>query len=265
MLDYIFKEKLYRVTPAKVFRYLKNRYLFQNFDMPPIIIGGSPRSGTTLLLSVLGAHPHIHAVATETQAFSLVRKHTSTAQNHLENIAKFKRFIFLERIKDTAKGWCEKTPNNIHHLDHIFQEFNGKVKVIHIVRDGRDVITSRHPTKPNEYWVGPDVWVKNVLDGLMHNDRDNVHLIRYEDLVGNYQETVDKLLRFLGLEWHEALAKFETNTSVKKNVAYDGGGVKGIHNTSVEKWRKPEHADVVKAFYEDEQAVALMKQLGYEL
>lgn len=265
MLDFILKEKLLKVTPRRVYKFVTNVVRYKKLNMPPVIIGGAPRSGTTLLLSILGSHPAIHAVSFETQAFSLIRKHQNSALNHKENMTKFKRYILLEHIKSSAKMWCEKTPNNIHHLDHILKEFNGRVKIIHIVRDGRDVITSKHPTKPDTYYTDTETWLHNTNLGLSKKELPNVYTVRYEDIIDDFKDTITKVLHFLGLEWDVTIEQFHANSTVKKNVAFEGGKVAGLYNKSKEKWLKPEHKAVIEAFYKNEKATALLKELGYEL
>lgn len=43
--------------------------------------------------------------------------------------------------------YCEKSPKNVLYIEKLLEAFRGEEKVIHVVRDGRDVITSEHPSK----------------------------------------------------------------------------------------------------------------------
>ena len=67
----------------------------------PIVVGGCGRSGTTLLLSILGSHSSVGAIDEELYCF-------------YPGPYRIKRLI--NAIKDSGfenKRWCEKTPKNI--------------------------------------------------------------------------------------------------------------------------------------------------------
>lgn len=258
------KERLYKISPSKVAKFIKNYRNYRSFDMEPIIIGGAPRSGTTLLLAILGAHSAIHSVKTETMAFSLIRPDKRARKNHRHNMRKFLSYLLLENIEPAARRWCEKTPNNIHHIQTINEEFRGKVKFIHIIRDGRDVVTSKHPTRPGEYYVEPETWIDNVTWGLKVQDLPNMHTIKYEDILNNFHASISALLKHLDLDWEESLKNFHASTTVSSNVAFEKGKVRALHKESAKKWMRPEHRERLEEFYKNKEAVALLEQLGYD-
>ena len=45
--------------------------------------------------------------------------------------------------------------------EEIIKLFDGKVKIINMIRDGRDVITSMHPNGKGRYWVTKDRWIED--------------------------------------------------------------------------------------------------------
>src|SRR6056297_4213785 len=135
----------------------------ERFTEKPIIIGACPRSGTTLLLSILDAHPNIYSIQNQTYAFTSWKKENLPGRFLPVRLDRLYREFLFHRIKGDPVRWCEKTPKNIQFLDKIIEYFSDTVKIIHLVRDGRDVVTSRHPKHtPNEYWVSVERWVKDV-------------------------------------------------------------------------------------------------------
>ena len=128
------------------------------FRKPPILIGGCPRSGTTLLLSILSAHPSILAIHDEMWGFWP----TETEEEFSKMMRKF--YLRLDKrlkkmaIPASCTRWCEKTPNNVREFGKIIQWFRPTPKLLHIVRDGRDVATSVHPSDPSKYWVPVEQW-----------------------------------------------------------------------------------------------------------
>lgn len=216
---------------------------------PPVVIGGCGRSGTTLLLSILGAHSGIHAFPDELFAFY-------PKPYRIRNILNG-----MDREGFNKDRWCEKTPKNVMAFREIHEMFDGDVKIIHMLRDGRDVVTSFHPNHPyKQYWVDTERWVSDVSKGLECSDI--AYLLRYEDLVENPLKTLKLLCDFIEEPFENSLLDHTLQTTVKNNPAWEDG-VKAIHTKRVGKWKSPEHAKRVESFMANEKANALMRQLGY--
>lgn len=238
---------------------LNGKHLKRVSTKEPIFIGGCGRSGTTILLSILGAHKKIQAIPYESSIFLL---------KNLEVNSKIKTKVLLYNLlikhkKKSAHRWLEKTPRNIHSIKEIKNIFDNKFKFIHIVRDGRDVITSKHPTKnKNEYWIDTDRWVKDVQEGLKYKNDKNVLTIKYEDLVSSRSDVIMSILNFIDEEYTDEIDNYTNYTNVKKNSAWNKE-VQKIYNTSVKKWEEPEHRYVIEDFYNNEKAMNLMLSLRY--
>jgi hypothetical protein len=123
---------------------------------PPIFIGGAGRSGTTLLRVILDSHPNI-ACGPELKItpfiasywydfqtrYSQILKEYLIGENEINEI--FSRMIIslLERYRiDQGKiRIAEKTPHNVTIFSHLHKIFP-ESPLVHVVRDGRDVISS---------------------------------------------------------------------------------------------------------------------------
>ena len=216
----------------------------------PILIGGCGRSGTTLLLSILGAHPEILAMPDEMYAFYPFPFRLSKLVSTIE-----------ESEKLSWTHWCEKTPKNVLAFSEIFEAFEGQVKLIHIVRDGSDVVTSRHPNADERYYIAPERWVTDVGAGWAH--REKTLLIRYEDLVNQEQATLEVVCDYLGLPFDQRMLEFESYSNVQENKAWAGGRVSKINKLSVARWQAEEHSERVAEFMTTAGAETLMSLLDY--
>lgn len=150
---------------------------------------GCPRSGTTLLQSLIASHPRITSFP-ESHFFSKVQAKwrwlralgiaSWTARSHL--VSYFKEIEQEELLQRSLRWgmmsigayvdayvrgldavarrrkvpfWLEKTPQHLHYVENI-QRYVPKTSIIHIVRRGEDVVASlfevtrRHP----EEWGG---------------------------------------------------------------------------------------------------------------
>lgn len=229
------------------------------FTKPPTIIGGCGRSGTTLLLSILGAHPEIHSIPNEMKVFDTWREIDG---RKIPRIDRIYRYIIMNNFPSEVKGWCEKTPRNVNHFGKIIQYFDRDVKLIHIVRDGRDVLLSRHPNDPNKFWVNPDRWIKNVKAGLDYLNNDCVLTIKYENLILSYEKTINVICDFLNIERVKELDDWVNFTNVKKSRAWFGSA-RNIHDNSIGKWKRDMNKDRIKDIMSNPDIVTLLKKLEY--
>jgi len=216
----------------------------------PIVVGGCGRSGTTLLLSILGSHSSIGAFDEELYCF-------------YPGPYRIKRLI--NAIKDSGfenKRWCEKTPKNIKIFGNLLHIFKKHVKLIHVVRDGRDVITSVHPAHPGRYWVPTQRWIEDVEAGLECDE--HIHRVRYEDIVLNTESALRSLCDFIEEPFEKEMLDYVSKTSVLKNIAWEGKALP-IHANKIGKWKRPEHAKVVEEFMNNKKAVNLLQTLGYKV
>jgi len=236
---------------------MKEKHLFKK---DPILIGGCGRSGTTLLLSIISAHPRVFAFPYEVAAFTGWQvdkrgKEYPVRQDRLY------RYLLYKHVPKEAWRWCEKRPLNVLYIKEILNYWKN-AHFIHIIRDARDVLTSRHPEKPDEYWVPAKRWLRDVKSGLKYKDHPRVITIKYEDLVFDFQKTIHNICQGIGEESVPEILSWYENTTVKSDRAWFGG-VEKIHQNSIKKWQKEEHQERLKEIMENKEVLELQTELGY--
>jgi len=250
-----------QLSLQSVLNYGKSARKFDNFPDKPILIGGCGRSGTTLLLAILGAHPRISALDFESGLFTKNRFSSDIQSNHRKNIASLKSFLAIRGIKDDATRWCEKTPKNVRNIKDILTAFQDHAQIVLLCRDGRDTVTSVHPDHEG-YFISPQEWIDDTIQALAWKDHPQVKILKYEDLILQFDETIKDLLQFLELPQSTALDDYSKNTVVQNNRAWKDG-VQPIKQNSIGKWKNPEHKTVVQTLLELPQATSLLEELGY--
>jgi len=229
------------------------------------LLGGHPRSGTTLLEQILGAHPEIFAFD-ESEAFAQEIWHPlapmPTAQpltlKQLDELPPARRDELRGRYRKSllreAQGeprervWLDKNPSPTAAL-HLWLRLFPRLKVIVALRDPRDVIISCFfqdlvltPTNVNflsleravkHYADLMDVWLRlRELGGFDYCET------RYEDLVANMETEGRRVTAFLGLEWDPAQARFHEKAARKFvfSPTYTDAA-QAVHHRAVGRWQ----------------------------
>tara|TARA_B100000676_G_scaffold311629_1_gene382216 strand:+ start:805 stop:1635 length:831 start_codon:yes stop_codon:yes gene_type:complete len=198
----------------------------------PIFIGGLFKSGTSLLRAMLGQHSHIAAgletywfevdwdarlgrdeepladyVERMAGFFDIEIEWAHSAAEKAESASAFVTSILNEfAIRQGKPRWAEKTPGNILHVSRIKENWPG-AKIIHIIRDPRDVYASLRQAKK---WDSVEMFGNLWCDFMGAGARaaSVVHEMRYEDLTLNPEECMRKAIQFVGEPWEPGVAEF---------------------------------------------------------
>jgi protein-tyrosine sulfotransferase len=246
-----------------------------------IVVGGSPRSGTTLIRRTLDRHPSI-CCGPESSIFlpgailigpvaAGFKLPADELRRMLDVSPSQGAFIdtFATRYRQSRgrARWAEKTPLNVRHIDWILERFP-ESRFVHVVRDGRDVVCSMRE-HPERRWVDgawvteasplsleehAQRWVTDTEAGIAHRGDPRYLEVRYEDLVQDPEGVVRRLIEGLGEAFHpELLLDPAKSGKVHANAP--------IRTRSMGRW----HTDLTP----EEQAVvqriagATLARLGY--
>jgi hypothetical protein len=199
----------------------------------PIVVYGAPRSGTTYLEQILNAHREVF-ISHETRVFAwlfhamaLTHDHRLVA-NDREPFVEHLRAVFPDVMRDFyrklapyARYWGDKNPHyadplNQGTLEMVAELFPGS-RFIHIIRDGRDVVSSLMRKRSDEGapWVtfeqAHHTWKKHVDLGRSFGQTlppNRYFELRYEDLVADDLALARELFGFLGLELYPGVEAF---------------------------------------------------------
>ena len=213
----------------------------------PFFVLGSQRSGTTMLRLMLNRHsrlavPHeskfIMAFYPRLAEYGPLSDHVNAARL-LEDISQHKAVrdgglicdrrsilaydvasyrdlveaIMSEKARAMGKiRWGDKTPYYISHIDELWTIFP-EAKVVHLVRDGRDVVVSQRRMEwmsSNLARLAHDWWWKTTLCHKVGSVRGNQFFmeIKYEHLVQEPEATIRKICEFLCEDYEPEMLEF---------------------------------------------------------
>lgn len=219
-----------------------------------VLIGGMPRSGTTLAQRIIGSHSKIAIPVGEFKFF-----HGYASGKSVKEILTTNRWVrlwgvdlsdlysrehqdafintlvrYTESVGKEIPG--EKSPRNEFYYD-IIQEWlkDFELKFIHLVRNPFDVMASykyavfhgdrrsRRPATPNRCRN----WCRSVAMGLAraHFNPEEYHLLKYEDLIADPISTTLELGAFLGVDFEKErmlsgldFRKYKDHTSFPQTI-----------------------------------------------
>ena len=199
----------------------------------PIVVYGAPRSGTTYLEQVLNSHPEVF-ISHETRVFAWLHHAMASTDDH--RLVANQREPFVEHLRnafpqmmrdfyrDLAPGiryWGDKNPHyadpfNEGCLDLVAELFPGS-RFIHIIRDGRDVVSSLTRKRWNEEvpWVTFEqahfTWKRHIRIGQIFGrslESSRYFELRYEDLIADDAGLARQMFDFLGIDFDPAVEAF---------------------------------------------------------
>ncbi len=255
-MDNLFKRNI----TSPIINFLGQQKEKRYFSKPPIFVGGCGRSGTTLLQSIISAHPTIFAFPNEVDAFTTWTKTTAGYKPVRQD--RMYRELIWRTIPRSAHRWCIKRPFNVLHIEEILDYFGPGAKFIHIYRDPRQVCVSRHPDDPSKYWVPIGRWVRDTRAGWDFKDHPQVFTINYNDLVLNTEPIIRKMCDFLEEDVVDEILNWYDHATFRTNSAWFGQ-LENIQTRSLEKWKKPENKERVDEIMADDNVRVLMTELGF--
>jgi hypothetical protein len=251
-------------------KYLLQRLRGRRIEKPPILLLGCGHSGTTVLLRLIGAHSNIYGVSYESRVFEY--------ENFKLGLTT--RIWNREAVVQGKHRWAEKTPMHVRLIDRIFARYPD-ARIIFMVRDGRDVTVSMRK-RFGEFQTGLERWVEDNQCGLRWKDDPRVMLLRYEDLVKHYDETMPKICAFIDepfeanlIDYHQERAYIFGKERRGQEIVNPGSGEGEDHkyyrNWQVNqklfdgsgKWVEEMSDEEKAAFKANPEAMRLMAELGY--
>ncbi len=267
---------------------------------PFVVVAGSPRSGTSLLRTILRGsgslvvhktEPHyileLHRkygrrIANVPEAIDFVLQHDkfpaaeiggaslreALAGKTSVTLSEFLRACYrLLRGATPGKPVMLKHPAFILHLD-LIKELFPDLTVVHSVRDPRANVLSQRTRWPStNLWDASTKWRSSIREGREWQRRAVTPYleVRYEDLVTAPEGTCRSICEFLGIPFEPALLAFD-HVEREWNPTNPGEGSKrhyqGFEQQRINKWKK--HLTPLEVKLIEDRCREGMAQFGYE-
>lgn len=260
---------------------------------PLFIIGACARSGTTLLRVMLDTHPLL-ACGPESGLFLPTPADLQVLSNKFEiplstlqslEAESASRSEFTVRFQEAYLSarerniWGDKSSRNIHRLGEILVHFPN-VKIIHMIRDVRDVVVSLKTHRKYRVvdgniqptgWKMPlenciERWVRSINDALPYRGHPNYLEIKYEDLIAHRVPTLTKICEHIGVQFDPQMLDYAKVGGASRDPTYFPQNVSAtqqVSTSSVGRWRKELPEDELTQVLKETHG--LMQTLNYTL
>jgi tetratricopeptide (TPR) repeat protein len=243
--------------------------IFPDYTTPqpnsdPAFLVGFPRSGTTLLDTILRSHSRIEVVeekATTKAAQTFIYKN-----NHSDIVNRLLPPAILSGARKAYHAELNKHLSQVNSssicIDKLPLNLVKTPLINHLYPRAKFILALRHPLDAilscwmQNFALNPAMAVMTDLDQTVDlyclgmetfkkawtDYKLNVHLIRYEDLLENLAEETTALLQFLDLDWEPQMKDYQ-DTAIKRgkiNTPSYSQVVQPIYKSAKYRWLKYE-------------------------
>lgn len=202
----------------------------------PIVIYGAARSGTTYLVQIFNKHPRVH-ISDETRIFAwthdVYRRLTADERTSYRKSEEWADYLrrslpgtvrdFYRELAPDALWWGDKNPHYAHpHNEGCLEtilELWPEARFVHIIRDGRDVVTSGLRGVWTDFESVHKMWTSHLDIGCSFGrslPTDRYFELRYEELVRDDLGLARKMFDFLGIDFHPKVETFCRNQQERR-------------------------------------------------
>ena len=218
----------------------------------PVFVVGCPRSGTTLVQTMLDSHPRLSVIyeanflvdiplgprscmASASEALALAEAHRAFRSDSFDvRIARaacadlgvtsaagaMRVLAASHAFTQGKKRWGNKMPNALQHLAELAAVYPD-AQFIHVIRDGRDSASSQARIGHLPSLVGGALLWRT---GMRKGRRDGLSLgpgryleLRFEELLSAPEEQVRRMCAFLGEDFDQSL--LNSHTTARGRIA----------------------------------------------
>lgn len=137
-------------------------------------------------------------------AYALSERQVVSWAKEADDLLAFVRSLQSYVLRHThTRVFAEKTPSNCYCF-HEFLELFPDAKLLHIVRDGRDVVCS-FMKRGMSLFRATSLWLYNTSAALLYRNLPQYFELTYEELVTDPTETIQRVCEHIGVRYFAAM------------------------------------------------------------
>ena len=201
----------------------------------PIFLVGFPRSGTTLLDTILRSHPKIKVVEEKPMVLKMINKIKNNNLLSLENISPAEIQYLQEEYLSELKRHININDSSTLFIDKLPLNIINTGEILRIFPNARFILALRHPMDCVLSCFMQDFKLNDAMSNFLNlEDTANLYkntmelwnqytsvlkvnyvAIKYEKLIKNFKLNIKIILKFLNLNWDKSLLNYR-ETAIKR-------------------------------------------------
>ena len=256
-LKRIEKRKNY-FTKKNVNNWIKLNYPSNNFS--PIFLVGFPRSGTTLLDTILRSHPKINVIEEKPMVAKMLNKIDKKKLNFLEKISTSEIQNLQNEYLNELKKYVELDNNSNLIIDKLPLNIINTGEILRIFPKAKFILSLRHPMDCVLSCFMQDFKLNDAMSNFLNlNDAANLYKntmelwnqynsilkikyvsVKYEDLINNFKPTIEGVLKLLNLNWNKSMLDYRKTAIKREKISTPSyyQVVQPIYKHSNERWKR---------------------------
>ena len=106
--------------------------------------------------------------------------------------------------------------------------------------------------------------MNDVKKGLNYKGK-NLLLIKYEDLIYKFEDTVKKICKFISIKYDQQMVNYHTKASIKRNVAFENFKVSSLQKDRNLSYNNTNHKKRISKIYSNKELLKIAKNLDYNI
>jgi hypothetical protein len=211
---------------------------------PPVFVVGCPRSGTTLVQTILDSHPHLSVLYEADALIDIplgLRSWRANAQEALRLVEAIPNFLedgvdfrtsraacrelgitdaagamralaASQAVDQRKRRWGTKIPKALLHLTELAVVYPD-AQFVHVIRDGRDSASSQARVLDRSIVQGALMWRTGMRTGRSAGSRlghERYLEVRLEELLYSSEHQIRRICEFLGEGFDPSMLHFST-------------------------------------------------------
>ena len=248
--------------PAWVARFRRGVASAPACEHTPVFQVGFPRSGTTLLDQILDSHPAIQTLEERPAVWALFSRLNELPGGFPDALPELTAGDLdeLRALYFKTRNTYQQTRPDALFIDKYPLNLIQVPLIQRVFPDARFLLCLRHPYDvclscfTNSFELNPGTvnflsleqtahYYSQVM-GLWLETRDQLvpdhHVVHYEQLVADLRGEVGGVLDYLGVDWDEAVTRFDAHARQRAGIATPSYSqvVRPIYSSSVGRWRR---------------------------
>ncbi|MHC4914794.1 MAG: sulfotransferase [Planctomycetota bacterium] len=140
------------------------------------------------------------------------------------NLAAIYRYVYEKEVATQGKKRVYVKENHAYNYIGVYLQYFPESRIVLVVRDPRDMVQCwKEFGFPGHLKGGTKTWHDDQLESIKVysylKDVGRMHIVKFEDVLRNTEDTVRKLCSFLRVDYDPCMLRFHERDNVKKNAA----------------------------------------------